>query len=251
MIDFFRNIRKTLLINGRSSKYLKYAIGEILLIVIGILIALQLNNWNEIRKIRNSEQLLLKNLLVEMNVNYKQLNQVTEYNSKSLSAAKKLIEIYNGGHVYKNTQELDSILSLIQWAFTFNPELGSLNSIKNAGKLNYIQNERLRSLISSFEDMSKDALEESIIIRNLIIDKYVPSVNQYVSLNQRLKFLGDDYVVGKSKFDPDYNGLLEDRTLESLISYIHTWRIDELDEANNLKKVMREFIDVINKEIKD
>jgi hypothetical protein len=50
MIKFFRRIRQGLLIEGRTSKYFKYAIGEIILVVIGILIALQINNWNEAKK---------------------------------------------------------------------------------------------------------------------------------------------------------------------------------------------------------
>ena len=55
MIKFFRNIRKTLMTEGKTSKYLKYAIGEIVLVVIGILIALQINNWNEYRKLKKVE----------------------------------------------------------------------------------------------------------------------------------------------------------------------------------------------------
>ncbi len=58
MIKFFRNIRKSLLMENKTSKYLKYAIGEIILVVFGILIALQINNWNENRK----EQQILKNI---------------------------------------------------------------------------------------------------------------------------------------------------------------------------------------------
>jgi hypothetical protein len=50
MIKFFRNIRKKLLEQGKTTNYLKYAIGEIVLVVLGILIALQINNWNEGRK---------------------------------------------------------------------------------------------------------------------------------------------------------------------------------------------------------
>ncbi|WP_028872507.1 DUF6090 family protein [Psychroserpens burtonensis] len=50
MIKLFRNIRKNLLNEGKTTKYFKYAIGEIILVVIGILIALQINNWNEERK---------------------------------------------------------------------------------------------------------------------------------------------------------------------------------------------------------
>lgn len=49
MIKFFRKIRQNLLSEGKTGKYLKYAIGEIILVVIGILIALQINNWNENR----------------------------------------------------------------------------------------------------------------------------------------------------------------------------------------------------------
>ena len=50
MIKFFRNIRQTLINEGKTSRYFKYAIGEIVLVVIGILIALSINNWNDQRK---------------------------------------------------------------------------------------------------------------------------------------------------------------------------------------------------------
>jgi len=50
MINFFRRIRKRLAEDNKPLKYLRYAIGEIVLVVIGILIALQINNWNERRK---------------------------------------------------------------------------------------------------------------------------------------------------------------------------------------------------------
>ena len=69
MIKFFRHIRQQLLSEGNTGKpalpagrYLKYAIGEIILVVIGILIALQINNWNEAKKDRSTEVKLLKEL---------------------------------------------------------------------------------------------------------------------------------------------------------------------------------------------
>jgi len=55
MIKFFRKIRKNLLTENKFSKYLIYAIGEIVLVVIGILIALSINNWNEKRKVSKIE----------------------------------------------------------------------------------------------------------------------------------------------------------------------------------------------------
>ena len=66
MIKLFRNIRKKLLAEGKTTNYLKYAIGEIVLVMIGILLALQVNNWNEIRKTKMFENEILN--LIDQNL---------------------------------------------------------------------------------------------------------------------------------------------------------------------------------------
>lgn len=74
MIKFFRSIRQNLLMENKTGKYLKYAFGEIILVVIGILIALQINNWNSFKKDRQIEKQYLKNFLVEMHIDSTFLN---------------------------------------------------------------------------------------------------------------------------------------------------------------------------------
>jgi len=74
MIKFFRKIRQNLLSEGKTGKYLKYAIGEIVLVVIGILIALQINNWNEINKLSKIEIKTLKELKSDLNQNIIEIN---------------------------------------------------------------------------------------------------------------------------------------------------------------------------------
>ena len=66
MIKFFRRIRQNLLSEGKTSKYFKYAIGEIILVVIGILIALQINNWNEQRKLDKEISKIHKRLILDL-----------------------------------------------------------------------------------------------------------------------------------------------------------------------------------------
>ena len=75
MIHFFRKIRQQFLINGKPNQYFKYAIGEIILVVIGILIALQINNWNENQKKNNIKQTYIKNLITDFTNDTIQLNQ--------------------------------------------------------------------------------------------------------------------------------------------------------------------------------
>ena len=70
MIAFFRQIRKGLLDSGVTRKHVLYAIGEIALVVVGILIALQVNNWNEWRKDKILEKEILNDLKINLENNY-------------------------------------------------------------------------------------------------------------------------------------------------------------------------------------
>ncbi len=79
MIQFFRKLRYKVSSEGKTRKYLTYAIGEIILVVIGILIALGINNWNENRKVLNNEHLLLQKLKEENGINLKSMDQDIAY----------------------------------------------------------------------------------------------------------------------------------------------------------------------------
>ncbi|SFO05661.1 hypothetical protein SAMN04488519_103258 [Algoriphagus ornithinivorans] len=79
MINFFRKIRQNLLSEGKTGKYLKYAIGEIVLVVIGILIALQINNWNQQRILEKQSQQVLLNLREEIKENKTELESAIEF----------------------------------------------------------------------------------------------------------------------------------------------------------------------------
>ena len=76
MIKFFRKIRQNLLTEGKTGKYLKYAVGEVVLVVIGILIALQINNWNEAKKTLDKERVVLKSLNKDFKINQRQFSTI-------------------------------------------------------------------------------------------------------------------------------------------------------------------------------
>ncbi|MBD0832415.1 DUF6090 family protein [Aestuariibaculum sediminum] len=95
MIKFFRNIRRTLLNEGKTNKYIKYAIGEIVLVVIGILIALQINNWNENRKTTNKTQKYYHGILSELKVTANAIEDFQIYLDSTIQKNKKILQIIN------------------------------------------------------------------------------------------------------------------------------------------------------------
>jgi hypothetical protein len=243
--------RQRVLKDGNRNRYAIYALGEVVLVFVGVLVALQVSNLNETRNQRQTEQFLLKSLQKEMMANQERLGEAMSYHSKSREAAKKIIEIYNGNHPGEDYQEIDSLLALIQWAWTYDPSMGALNSIKMSGHLNSVQNSDLRTMITNYEDLIKDTKEENKILQDLIIEKYIPAVNQYIPLSRRAKYLGEDYEIVQSAFPSDYEGLFRDRSIEGVISYIYIWRIDEFTEEKQLEKVMEDFIFILDKEIEE
>ncbi|MBK7871751.1 MAG: hypothetical protein IPJ74_14270 [Saprospiraceae bacterium] len=95
MLQFFRSIRRRLLESGKVKSYVLYAIGEILLVVIGILLALQVNNWNEARKARAIEHEYLLSLREEFKANLKELDNLISLNRQLMEGAKEFLK-YTG-----------------------------------------------------------------------------------------------------------------------------------------------------------
>ena len=226
---------------------LLYVIGEIFLVVIGILLALQVDNWNEDRKTRNEEQTLLQGLKNEMADNLSQIEKVISYNKQSKDAARKLLQIFSSDYRQYKSNELDSLFAEVQWAWTFDPRVGILNSIKTNGKIGAIQNPAIQHFIASFEETVHDADEESLITRSIIVEKYVMLVSKYISLNTRVKYIGFD--VGASKFPANYEGIFNDREIESLLTYIYVWRDTEIGELNEVKDMLLKNIAIVDGDV--
>ncbi len=95
MIPFFRKIRKKLADDNMPLKYTRYAIGEIVLVVIGILIALQINNWNEERVIKNNISLYLSTIIQDMRGDINTIKSGRRYHNFRIHTGIYLLNQYN------------------------------------------------------------------------------------------------------------------------------------------------------------
>lgn len=142
-----------MLTENKFSKYLLYAIGEILLVVIGILIALQINNNNNFNEQRRLEQDYLLSLQAEFETNLKRINISMQENEGRAQSLDKLLTLFNKETLDSvSHQEISQMfLPIFGSEISYLPATGVLNDIISSGKLNIILNKNLRQRLASFE----------------------------------------------------------------------------------------------------
>jgi hypothetical protein len=249
MIQFFRRIRKRLLGENRVRKYLLYAIGEIALVVIGILIALQVNNWNEIRKAGLIEVELLKGLEMEMEDNRDQLIQVIEAHSKNIGAAEKLLTFFGQDMSQSSETDFDSLFTDLMLTWTYDPRVGKINSIIASGQLNYIHNEELKAQITSFEDEARDVSELNLKFLSKKYSRLDPLIDKLISRKNRFDDMIKDEVIPKSAFKSDYQSVFNSFEIENIISSM--WALSKfglIEEKEHLVS-LESTIDMIKAEL--
>ena len=179
---------------NKTSKYFKYAIGEIILVVIGILIALQINNWNQNRINKQNEKLILKELHKEFISNKIQLDTVVFVNNRSFQSVKYLksklpITIEN-----VNLDSLAFHLYYMGYTYTFNPSKGVTNALMNSSTFNLISNDELRQLLIRWDDVVTDYQEEEIYAYNNYVNQLKPFEKKHFYWDDYEKWLTDPRV---------------------------------------------------------
>ena len=147
MIKFFRNIRQNMIKQNKVSNYLLYAIGEIVLVVIGILIALQVNNWNETRKLNATEKEFFQGVRSDLLQDKAYMNLIIEKANKKIAAYNMfkddLQNLYD-----TNRPKLDSLLRIyFDLGGTFYPISGSFNSAMSSNEFNTFKNKSLKMMV--------------------------------------------------------------------------------------------------------
>jgi len=224
MIKFFRNIRKTLIKEGKTANYLKYAIGEIILVVIGILIALQINNWNEERKLSIYERKTLieiKNSLQrDLRLWKYLLNERVSIKEKSIPALLKKLQ---HPEVYK-----DSVLSKLkdytgmQTGIRFSYDKGPYESLKSIG-LDRIKNDSLRQKIVRMYEVTLPRNESFIDGDDARVEQKVEDLKELLNYYE---FSNDSLYKVYRMVNPD--NWLNDHNFMKMVAI-------EQDRANNFR----------------
>ena len=225
---------------NKTGKYFKYAIGEILLVIIGILIAVSINGWNEERKLKIEEQAILKDLKQEMETNLEALEIVIEEHEKSFEAAKEMRALFGNRDAFNKMPDSTyaSIFIKMNNNYTYDPRNGILNSIISSGQVNIISNKELKYLMASLKEWTVDAFENTMKIENQRDDL----LNSTYHNNYIFK---DGKIVGRNwKASYDHPPF---RTLASILFFFT--RRDGLIEEYELKEALKHIIELLENDI--
>jgi len=157
MIKFFRRIRQNLLSQGKTRHYFKYAIGEIILVVIGILIALSINNWNENRKNKQAESNYYCRILEDFELNEKLINASLEGITDRIRISKKIIVDLHKTPNNKSEILNDFLHALRQNVFV--PSTITFEELSSSGNLNLIRDIQLKNRLIEFNTFLENTLD--------------------------------------------------------------------------------------------
>ena len=235
---------------NKTSKYFKYAVSEIILVVIGILIALQINNWNENRNNLNEEKTILKTLKTEISEN--QIILKGDLN-RHLNLSRLLMELSD--YISPEPQlirdsRLDSLMFSLGWLPSYTPKDGALNSILTSGKISLIKNNELNSKLASWNSLMNQYNMALNWSEKDVFDMVLPYIQKKYPLKRALKFFNSDTKI-KSKFKFSQEALLSDMEFETIVAERIIDASDSYDAAKDLYEFQSEILKLIKNELKD
>lgn len=255
MLKFFRGIRQNLLNKGKTSKYFKYAIGEILLVVIGILIALQVSNWNQNRKLRIQEIKIYKEILSDLQLTLKEVNMDMSNHEKLMNSTLTLRQ-----HMIDKKPHSDSIVRFIFDAsgdLQVYPKTSGYEALNSIG-LNLLRNDSVRIRITNLYQLVLKRIvqigwqEGPTADLNLLIepfkDKYLEPDLETDNMRTR------DYEIGSVKIYPakikDYDAFVNDIALISALNRSMNSRAWKIKRHYNTSQDLEKTIQLLKDELK-
>jgi hypothetical protein len=179
MIKFFRKLRQRALTHGKFGRYLLYAVGEILLVVIGILFALQINNWNQDRINSKEEERILKAISEELELSKFLFGMGADVQDGIMSSAKSILSRIQTGEVESEAIEKD--LNALTGRWLSGTPTSIYDALIGSGELKIISSEELRNLLATLKsDQEFLRLFEEIQVR-FVDEQLNPFINKYIN----------------------------------------------------------------------
>jgi len=181
MIKFFRNIRRSNLIEGNTGKYLKYAIGEIVLVVVGILIALQINNWNHDRLDRITELKFYLNFKEQLAEDIIEIKENIIYNDSYMEKFEYAVQIIESNDRSKLNSLIQISINLTKYS-DVSRQSNIYETLVNSGEIKLVNNRDIKEEIRKLEELYIYINKMEEIHREVILKEVTTSISDNFKL---------------------------------------------------------------------
>jgi hypothetical protein len=245
MRNYLMKTRQKLIGEGNLKRYLIFAIGEALLVTIGILLALQVDNWNELKKEKFEEKEVYENLLSTLKRDSSELVYILSIQNKSLE--KQRLVIQSNFSILKDSMSVEEInqllLDICNGIFSFFPKYGTYNSILSNNGLDIIKSNEIKTLTIDLYDYECQRYEN--------MDKIIDHKFQFELIpfmNRELDFFWN----GKGISNKVNMELLERKYNELILVCRDEYGVlsNGIDALIDLQKSINKLIILINEELK-
>jgi hypothetical protein len=251
MIKFFRHIRKSLIQKNQMGKYFKYAIGEILLVVIGILIALQINNWNENRKSSIQEISVLKSLRDNLQQAEEQSKALINREIELKQILIKSINVASENNRSYKKQITDSIFKIAVWDLQRDlPTLTTYLNLKNTNQLGLIKNKLISEKFTQLDfkyNRLADILDDRLNVQEIRIDNISENNINFIQL---LKFEIPE-INNANEVSTDYEEILKNKKVRNLLGMKLTLTKDIIERRLELDTEIKALLKLINEQLQN
>jgi hypothetical protein len=255
MIKFFRKIRQNMIKENRVSKYILYALGEILLVVIGILIALNINNNNELKQQRVKELNYLKNIKTDLKLNIAHLDNYINTRETAINSANTIIAHYEGKPITDLKAFSRHTVNIYTWRKFFQIN-NTFQELINSGNLALISNDSIKGTLLNMESLYKVMKDEEAHFRyDAEILLYEPSydmMDMNPIVQNYMHFVsngtaGDDRELSRKEFD----AMLKDtKQKNGFVMSVYQFTVMN-QQFNQMKNMCQQLIELIDKEMSD
>ncbi len=205
---------------NKTSKYFKYAFGEILLVVFGILIALQINTWNQERLNAKEERRILQDLSEELRFNIFLKEKGSKVMKAVVDAANRLLMVINDQAEQRDTAQIGMYIHKLTWVWVSGRNTTIYDVLSGSGDFDNISSPILRKKLADLKANQENILQFEVV-QNQFVDQHLrPFLNRTVDRTRiRSIFESAEMITTKhtSKFPNSYSELLESREFANLL----------------------------------
>lgn len=228
MISFFRKIRKKMSDDNKPIKYMRYAVGEIFLVMIGILLALQVNNWNQERKNNSLKESYLKNLIVDLNKDIDNLEQLNAINTLAESEGFYLADFLNNTLVEIDTLRLTNSIFYVGYVPNITIISSTYNDLINGNNIHLFNDVELKRLLDDYYIRNNwIQLFNNRILKTAWYD-YRDEMSKFHSPLLYQDFYASDNSVELNyswKYDVEWNNIKKNKYLKTQVGMMGAYRI--------------------------